>query len=83
MELILRFDDSSDSFCCGVELGRIISKIDSNNNYIDNNGFPIKLSNLNMIRKYCIINKYIPYFGAIYFEEWIDFIAIKSTISKN
>jgi len=82
-ELILSFPDQSKSFSEGVEFGRLLEKIERGDDVIMNNGFPVRLVNVSILRKLCELNNYIPSFGEQFDEEWIYFIGMKKTTSCN
>lgn len=78
MNLLIKFTDSSNSFTTGVEYGRLLERFEKGVKVIDNNGFPIHLVNKDIIISTCNEFGYIPFFGEIYYNEWIDFKAIKN-----
>jgi len=82
MNLLIKFPDSSTSFTYGVEFGRLLEKIERGDELIMNNGFPIRIENIDLLKETCLKFGYISIFGRKYFNEWIDFISIKS-IKKN
>lgn len=82
MELLLKFTDESESFCNGVEFGRLLEKMQRGDENISNCNFPVKIENKNIIEKSCKEYNYIPIFGNAYFE-WIEFIGIKKTFTLN
>jgi hypothetical protein len=77
MKLIIKFTDTSNSFTAGVEYGRLLERFEKGIEVIDNNGFPIHLSNKDVIILTCNYFGYAPIFGDNYYNEWIDFKAIK------
>lgn len=82
-ELIISFPDQSSSFTYGVEFGRLLQKIETGYNVIDNNGFPIRLENKKLLEDTCRVYGYIPVFGMIHYDEWIEFIGIKKQSNDN
>lgn len=83
MECIIRFTDQSNSFTHGVEYGRILEKMERGDDHACNNGFPIRLENKEVVKMTCQVYGYIPVFGRVHFDEWVEFTAIKDTASKN
>lgn len=77
MELLIKFKDTSNSFTLGVEYGRLLDRFEKGIEIIENNGFPIHLKNKEAIVSTCNQYGYIPIFGEIYYDEWIEFKAIK------
>jgi len=82
MNILIKFTDQSQSFTYGVEFGRILEKIERGDDVIMNNGFPIRVENISVIKEACKIHGYTPLFGKKSFNEWISFIGIKK-INKN
>ncbi len=80
---MISFPDQSKSFTYGVEFGRILQKIEQGDNFVMNNGFPIRIENKQLIEDTCRAHNYIPTFGKIYYGEWIEFLAIRKTTSDN
>lgn len=78
-ELIISFSDQSNSFTYGVEFGRLLQKIEQGDDIVTNNGFPIRLENKKLIKDTCTHYGYIPIFVEINNDEWIDFIAMRTT----
>ena len=77
MKLAISFPDQSTSFCYGVEYGRLLEKIERGDKIILNNGFPVRIENLELLKKTCILAGYTPIFGRTYYNEWIEFTGIK------
>ena len=77
MKLLIKFPDSSQSFTHGVEFGRLLEKIERGDNIVMNNGFPIRIENVKLLKDTCQEYNYIPLFGKKHFNEWIEFIGIK------
>lgn len=82
MKLLLKFTDESESFTLGCEFGRLLERFEKGVEIVENNGFPIHLKNKEIISKTCNEFGYIPIYGEVYFEDWIEFKALKS-ITKN
>lgn len=82
-ELLISFPDQSKSFTYGVEYGRLLEKIERGDTDISNNSFPIRIENKELLESTCKQYGYIPVFGQIYYDEWIEFIAIKKTTTNN
>jgi hypothetical protein len=78
-QLIISFSDQSNSFTYGVEFGRLLQKIEQGDDIVTNNGFPIRLENKQLIKDTCEHYGYIPIFIEINNDEWIDFIAMRTT----
>ena len=83
MKQLISFPDQSESFTYGVEYGRILEKIERGDDIVMNNGFPVRLENKELIEETCKIYGYIPTFGKIYFNEWVEFLGIKKISSEN
>lgn len=82
MDLTIRFTDQSSSFTNGVEFGRILEKIERNDESIFNNGFPIHEENKEVVKSACEYYGYIATFGQEV-DGWVDFLAIKNGHSNN
>jgi hypothetical protein len=83
MELLMKFTDETESFCNGVEFGRLLEKMQRGDENISNCNFPVKIKNKNVIEKACAEYGYIPSFGATSFDEWIEFTGIKKSFTLN
>lgn len=83
MECIIKFTDESKSFAHGVEYGRLLEKMERGDTTVQNYAFPIRLENKKLIEDTCAHYGYIPTFGKIHFDEWIDFVAIKKVSTDN
>jgi len=83
IEQILKFPDQSASFAYGVEFGRLLEKIERNDDPIQNNGFPVRIENKKLLIDACKKYGYIPTFGAEYFNEWVEFMGMRKTTSNN
>jgi len=75
--LIISFTDQSPSFTYGVEFGRLLEKMERGDTVITNNGFPVRIENKQVIIDACTSLGYIPSFGNVSFDEWVEFIGIK------
>ena len=82
-ELFITFPDQSSSFTYGVEYGRLLAKMERGDETVDNNRFPVRIENIPLIKRTCQKMGYTAVFGAEYFGEWADFLAIKQRISEN
>jgi len=82
MKLLIKFPDQSTSFTYGVEFGRLLEKIERGDNVIMNNGFPVRIENVDLLKETCTNFGYIPMFGKTYFNEWIEFVGIKESIKN-
>ena len=81
--LLLSFPDSSKSFAYGVEFGRLLQKIQDGKEVIENDGFPVRVENIDVLKNTCKTYGYIPAFGNEYWGEWVEFIGIKKSTSNN
>ena len=77
MKLLIRFPDQSTSFTYGVEYGRLLEKIERGDKIVMNNGFPVRIENIDLLKETCQKFGYVPLFGKKYFNEWIEFTGIK------
>ena len=77
MKLAISFPDQSTSFCYGVEYGRLLEKIERGDKIILNNGFPVRIENVELLKDTCLKFGYTPIFGRTYYNEWIEFTGIK------
>ena len=82
MKLVISFPDQSTSFCYGVEYGRLLEKIERGDDIIMNNGFPVRIENVDLLKTTCIKYGYTPIFGKKYYNEWIEFLGIKELIKN-
>lgn len=82
-ELRISFPDQSKSFAYGVEYGRILQQMQDGKDVVMNHGFPIRIENKGLIIDSCIEYGYIPSFGQVYWDEWIEFLGIKKNINDN
>ena len=82
-KLLISFPDYSQSFTYGVEFGRLLQKMQDKKEVIENEGFPVRVENIQLLKKTCEAYGYIPMFGNEYFSEWVEFIGLKKTISDN
>lgn len=83
MDLILKFTDKSSSFTNGVEFGRLLQRMQQNDEAIDNCGFPVHIENIGVIKEACNQYGYVASFGEEHYGEWIEFIGIRKTGSEN
>ena len=81
-ELIIKFYDQSESFTYGVEFGRLLEKIERGDEVIKNNGFPVRMENIELLKDTCKQYNYIAVVGESV-NGWVDFLGIKKTISEN
>ncbi|MGE9312867.1 hypothetical protein ACLOAU_14560 [Niabella sp. CJ426] len=82
MNLLISFTDQSESFTYGVEFGRILAKIERGEDCIQNNGFPVRIENKQVIKSACDTYGYVPVFGS---EDsgWISFMGVKKGSTEN
>lgn len=83
MNLFIRFPDQSQSFAAGVEYGRLYGRMESGNESVTNDGFPVRIENKELLKDTCVKFGYICHFGPEYFGEWVEFSAFKILTSKN
>lgn len=83
MNLLISFPDQSQSFTYGVEFGRLLEKIERGDEVIKNNGFPVRVENMDVLKSTCETYGYISNFGEPYMDGWVDFLGIKKTSSEN
>ena len=81
MELLIKFKDQLNSFTIGCEYGRLLERFKKKTKIIENNGFPIHLENKDVMISTCNIFGYTPIFGEIFYDEWIEFKAIKNNLN--
>jgi hypothetical protein len=81
-KLIIRFPDQSTSFTYGVEFGRLLEKMERGDDVVINNGFPIRKENVEVVKSTCVHYGYIPLFGEMYDNEWVEFTGIKQSIKN-
>lgn len=82
-KLLITFPDQSESFTYGVEYGRLLERIESGKGVIENNGFPVRAENVELLRITCEAYNYIPSFSDTGIEGWTNFLGIKKTSSQN
>jgi hypothetical protein len=82
-ELLISFPDPSKSFTYGVEYGRLLQKMQDGKESITNDVFPIRIENIELLKETCKTYGYIPIFGKVYFDEWVEFLGIKNKNSDN
>lgn len=80
--LVVSFPDQSESFCNGVEFGRLLQKMEQGDDHVENNGFPIREENVEVLKSTCAYFGYTAIFGQPC-DGWIEFIGIKKTMSQN
>jgi hypothetical protein len=82
-DLLISFPDSSKSFTYGVEFGRLLQKMEQGDDVVLNNGFPIRVENVELLNKTCAYFGYVPSYGDTFYDEWIEFLAIKKVSNDN
>ena len=75
---MISLNDKSDDFILGMECGIILEQINKQKSRISNGLFPIRKENKTVIESMCRGFNYTPFFGISYYDEWIDFFAIKN-----
>jgi hypothetical protein len=83
MKLLLSFPDQSASFAHGVEFGRLLEKIERNDEVVQNNGFPVRVENLELLKDACKKFGYIATFTDCAVEGWVNFIGMKKITNDN
>jgi hypothetical protein len=78
MNLIIEFTDKSESFTLGVELGRILNKLENGIEFINNNDLPIHTKNIDVLRQSCNFYGYTPEFKSTGHFGWTYFYAKKN-----
>lgn len=82
MKLLIHFTDQSASFAHGVEFGRLLGKMERGDLAIQNNGFPVHVENIQVLKDACNTYGYIPTFGTEQ-HGWIEFTGVKKVASEN
>jgi hypothetical protein len=82
MKLTIPFTDQSPSFTYGVEFGRLLEKMERGDPAIKNNGFPVRVENLEVLKSACETYGYVATFGDDQ-NGWIEFLGIKKVASDN
>jgi hypothetical protein len=70
MDILLSFPDQSASFTYGVEYGRLLEKIERGDDVVQNNGFPVRVENAELLKETCSKYGYIATFGECAVEGW-------------
>lgn len=83
MDLLISFPNQSESFTHGVEFGRLLEKIERGDNAVQNNGFPVRAENVELLRDTCNKHGYVPTFADCVVEGWVNFLGIKKTSTDN
>lgn len=83
MKLLIPFTDQSKSFTYGVEYGRLLERIESGVEVVQNNGFPVRVENKELLRSTCKFHGYLPVFSDCVVEGWVNFMGVKKTTSDN
>lgn len=83
MKLLIAFPDSSPSFAHGVEFGRLLEKIERGDDVVQNNGFPVRVENVDLLKDTCSKFGYIPTFADCSVEGWVNFLGMKKTSNDN
>lgn len=68
MNLLISFPGQSQSFAYGVEFGRLLEKIERGDLSINNNGFPVRIENCNLLAIACSLHGYVPNFSKTYLD---------------
>lgn len=80
-ELLISFPDQSQSFTYGVEYGRLLQQMEQGDAVVCNRGFPVRIENQKLITDTCKAFGYIPSFGKIHYNEWVEFLGIRKITS--
>lgn len=83
MKLFISFPDQSQSFCTGVEYGRLYDRMMKGEIAVTNDGFPVRIENKKLLISTCEKLGYAYLFGPEYFGEWVEFSAFKKQSSYN
>lgn len=83
MELFISFPDQSKNFCYGVEYGKLSDRMERGEPIVTNDGFPVRVENIELLKTTCKKHGYIYSTGTSYFGEWIEFSAFKLQSSSN
>ena len=81
--LLISFPDQSQSFTYGVEYGRLLQKIEQGDEAVQNNGFPVRIENIPLLKDTCAKYGYIAICGEPYMDGWVEFLRKKKTSSEN
>lgn len=83
MELKIKFYDSSPSFVYGVEYGRLLERFEKGLEVITNNGFPVRIENIDLLKDTCETYGYCFVTNKTSIDGWVDFTAIKNKSTDN
>lgn len=83
MKLLLSFPDQSASFAHGVEFGRMLEKIERGDAVVQNNGFPVRVENVELLKYTCNKYGYLPIFGNSGVDGWVNFMGMRKTTTDN
>lgn len=83
MNLLLSFPDQSASFTYGVEYGRLLEKIERGDDVVQNNGFPVRVENVELLKETCSKYGYIATFGECAVDGWVEFMGLRKTTTDN
>lgn len=61
----------------------MLAKMEAGDHTVTNNGFPVRLENVDVLKATCEYYGYIAHFGRRYYKELIEFTAIKRNASDN
>lgn len=81
-EPFISFPDQSKSFTYGVEFGRLLEKMERGDSVVMNNGIPIRIENVELVKHTCAKLAYIPTFGKEQ-DGWVSFMAIRGMTTQN
>jgi len=83
MNLLIKFPDKSQSFCNGVEFGRILEKMERGDEHVTNNGFPMREDNIEVVKQAARQYGYLATFSEPYLEGWVNLFIIKKITTEN
>jgi len=83
MDLLIKFPDQSASFTYGVEYGRLLEKIERGDDVVTNNGFPVRIENVELLKDTCKQYGYIATFGECAVEGWVEFMGMIKITNEN
>lgn len=83
MKLLISLSEKSEDYIHGMELGRLMEKMERGDECVLNNGFPIRNENVAAAKKISIANGYTPIVGDEDYSGWTEFMAIRNTATKN
>lgn len=83
MTIMVQFSNQQPAYAHGVEYGRLLERMERGDLIISNNGFPVRVENVDNLRNTCEKYGYIASFGMVHYNEWVDFTGVKKVASAN